>query len=29
MAKALKIGLWNEIQKDRPEFLMRIVFATY
>jgi hypothetical protein len=29
MAKALKIALWNEIQKKRPEFLMNVVVATY
>lgn len=29
MAKALKIGLWTEIQKKRHEFLMKVVFATY
>lgn len=29
MAKELKIGLWNEIQKKRSEFLMKVVFAAY
>jgi hypothetical protein len=29
MAKALQIGVWNEIQKKIPEFLMKVVFATY